>query len=87
MAIFNPRQAVQKLRDRGASEPLADGVVEVVEEATTAATGEPAAKDDWDARFAARQARADAHMNRGIGILIVAMVVIAAIALTIAKLT
>ncbi len=59
----------------------------VDESSAEATTSEPAAKDDWDARFAARQARADAHMNRGIGILIVAMVVIAAIALTIAKLT
>ncbi len=32
---FNSRRAVQKLLGRGLSEPAADGIVEVVEEATT----------------------------------------------------
>ena len=32
---FNSRRAVQKLLGRGLSEPAADGIVEVVEEATS----------------------------------------------------
>ena len=33
---FNPREAVQKLRDHGMAEPLADATVEVIEDATGA---------------------------------------------------
>ena len=59
MAIFNPREAVQKLRDRGLEEPQADGIVEVVEEATTAATSDLVTKADLSALESRMEARFD----------------------------
>ncbi len=87
MAIFNPRQAVQKLRDRGLDEPQADGIVEVVEDATGAATSDLVTKADIAALESRMEARVLSAINRAMGLVIAAMGVIAAIALAIAELT
>ncbi len=89
MAIFNPRQAVQKLRDRGLDEPQADGIVEVVEDATGAATSDLVTKDYLDARLDALESRMEARnerrTNRAIVTIATIVGIIAAIALAIAE--
>lgn len=49
---FNPREAVQKLRENGMDEPLAGATVELVEEAT----GALVTREYLDARFAEQRA-------------------------------
>ena len=76
MAIFDPIRAVRKLRDNGVPEPQAEATVEVVRDATEAATDGLATKADiaalesrmdarfdlFEARMEARFAEADARM-------------------------
>ena len=55
---FNPREAVQKLRDNGMDEPLAGATVEVVEEAT----GALVTREHFDATIAGVEARFEAKL-------------------------
>ena len=62
---FNPREAVQKLRDHGMAEPLADATVEVIEDATSPLV----TRDYFDARLDARLAEHRADFSRALLIL------------------
>ena len=57
---FNPREAVQKLRENGMDEPLAGATVEVVE----AATGALVTREHFDATIAGLEARFEAQDAR-----------------------
>lgn len=63
---FNPREAVQKLRDNGMDEPLAGATVEVVEEATGALVTREYLDARLDARFAEQDARSEARLYRAL---------------------
>ena len=71
---FNPREAVQKLRDHGMAEPLADATVEVVEDATSPLV----TRDYLDVRFA--EFRAELHRS----LIILAGVVIGGVGVIVA---
>ena len=64
MAIFNPREAVRKLRDRNFDEPQANAIVEVAEDVAQAAdtaldeaTSDLATREYFDTRLEAFEAR------------------------------
>ncbi len=61
---FNPREAVQKLRDHGMAEPLADATVEVIEDATSPLV----TRDYLDIRFETFESRMDARFSRALSI-------------------
>ena len=61
---FNPREAVQKLRDHGMAEPLADATVEVIEDATSPLV----TRDYLDIRFETFESRMDARFSRALWI-------------------
>ena len=71
---FNPREAVQKLRENGMAEPLADATVEVVEDATSPLV----TRDYLDIRFA--EHRAELHRS----LIILAGVVIGGVGVIVA---
>ena len=71
MAIFNPREAVQKLRDRSFDEPQANAIVEVAEEVAQAAdtalgeaTDDLVTKEYFDARMRAEFAELRVEMQK-----------------------
>ena len=71
MAIFNPRQAVRKLRDRNFDEPQANAIVEVAEEVAQAAdqaldeaTTTLVTKDYFDSRLRAEFAELRIEMQK-----------------------
>jgi len=90
---FDTRKAFQKLRQRGLSEPAADGIVEVVEEATNVVVtadilhAEVAAlRGEMRAEMAEMRADMWRALYTAVGAIVGVVIAVAAVSLTVASL-